>query len=285
LNNFAPRVGLAYRLNDRTVIRTGFGIFYGEADYITSESARWINQTPDFTEVIVNGTNTKQAAFVRDGFAPVQLPASAPVPGTNVEVSKDEFANQYSTQWFLDIQRELPGDMLLVVGYQGSKATHLYSGRNINNGGPHPTIRESLRRVRPTWNNVTLRDNGGNSNYNALVAKVEKRFSASYSLTKGFRIPLSFWPFKNRRFKNKTDFSLTGNWSQETSERNTDPSAPFYEVDSSESWSLMSKINYSFTNKVTGGVFYEFGENKRKAWGESSYQELGLDVRIVIRGG
>ncbi|MBL7074042.1 cell surface protein SprA [candidate division KSB1 bacterium] len=111
------------------------------------------------------------------------------------------------------------------------------------------------------------------------------QLSASYSLTKGVRIPLSFWPFKNRRFKNKTDFSLTGNWSQETSERNTDPKAPFYEVDSSESWSLMSKINYSFTNKVTGGVFYEFGKNKRKAWGESSYQELGLDVRIVIRGG
>ncbi|MCI0422821.1 MAG: TonB-dependent receptor, partial [Acidobacteria bacterium] len=176
-NNLAPRLGLAYKLNNATVIRSGFGIFYGEADYLTSETARWINQTPDFTEVIVNGTNTTEAAFVKDGFAPVVLPATAPVPGTNIEASYDELPNQYSTQWFFDLQRELPGDILFVVGYQGTKSTHLYAGRNINNGGPDPTIRESLRRVRPTWNNVTLREAGANANYNAMVAKVEKRFS------------------------------------------------------------------------------------------------------------
>jgi Carboxypeptidase regulatory-like domain len=177
LNNFAPRFGLAYKLTNSTVIRSGFGIFYGEADYLTSETARWINQTPDFTEVIVNGTNVAQAAFVRDGFAPVVLPATAPVPGTNIEATYDELPNQYSSQWFLDVQQELPGDILFVVGYQGSKSTHLFNSRNINNGGPHPTIPENQRRVRPTWNAVSLREAGSNANYNALVAKVEKRFS------------------------------------------------------------------------------------------------------------
>ena len=162
LNNFAPRIGLAYKFDDRTVVRTGFGIFYGEADYLTSETARFINQTPDFTEPIVNGTNIAAAALVKDGFAPVDLPAKAPVAGTNIEASYDALPNQYSSQWFLDVQRELPGDILLVVGYQGTKSTHLYSGRNINSGGPHPTIQASLRRVRPTWNNVTLREAGSN---------------------------------------------------------------------------------------------------------------------------
>ncbi len=176
-NNFAPRLGLAYRLTRATVVRTGFGLFYGEADYLTSETARWINQTPDFTEVITNGTNLAQAAFVRNGFAPVVLPATAPVTGTNVETGSVKMPNQYSTQWFLDIQRELPGDMLLVVGYQGAKSSQRYRGRNINNGGPHPSIQESLRRVRRNWNGVTLREAGSNSNYNALVSKVEKRFS------------------------------------------------------------------------------------------------------------
>ena len=185
-NNFGPRLGLAYRLTSRTVVRTGFGLFYGEADYLTAETARWINQTPDFTEVIINGTNVAQAAFVRDGFAPVVLPARAPVPGTNLETSSPEMPNQYSTQWFFDVQRELPGDLLFVAGYQGTKSTHLYRGRNINNGGPHPTIRESLRRVRPQWNNVTLREAGGNSNYNALVAKVEKRFSKGLAFVSSY---------------------------------------------------------------------------------------------------
>jgi hypothetical protein len=177
MNNFAPRLGVAYRLTPKTVVRAGAGIFYGEADYLTSESARWINQTPDFTEVITPTNNIVPAAIVRDGFAPVVLPAKEPVPGTNIEVSRDEYPNQYASQWFLDIQRELPGDMLFVIGYQGAKSTHLYEGRNINNGGPHPTIPANQRRVRPTWNNITLRDPGYNSSYQAMVVKTEKRFA------------------------------------------------------------------------------------------------------------
>jgi len=177
-NNFAPRLGLAYRVTEKTVFRVGAGIFYGEADYITSESARWINQTPDFTEVVSNtADNVTPVTLVRNGFVPVKLPAAEPVPGTDVEVSRDEYPNQYASQWFADLQRELPGDILLAVGYQAAKATHLYQGRNINNGGPHPTIPEIRRRVRPKWNSVTLRDPGYNSNYQALVARGEKRFS------------------------------------------------------------------------------------------------------------
>ncbi len=177
LNNFAPRLGIAFKLTEKTVIRAGAGIFYGEADYITSESARWINQTPDFTEVVTPTNNIVPAAIVRDGFAPVTLPAKAPVPGTNLEVSREEYPNQYASQWFFDVQRELPGDILFGLGYQGAKSTHLFEGRNINNGGAHPSIPANQRRVRPTWNNVTLRDPGYNSSYNALVAKAEKRFS------------------------------------------------------------------------------------------------------------
>ncbi len=177
LNNFAPRLGMAFKLTEKTVIRAGAGIFYGEADYLTSESARWINQTPDFTEVVTTTNNIVPAAIVKDGFAPVTLPAKAPVPGTNVDVSRDEYPNQYASQWFFDMQRELPGDILFGLGYQGAKSTHLFEARNINSGGPHPSIPANQRRVRPTWNNVNLRDPGYNSSYNALVAKAEKRFS------------------------------------------------------------------------------------------------------------
>jgi hypothetical protein len=175
--NFMPRLGIAYKFNEKTVLRTGFGIFYGEADVMDSEAARWINQTPDFTEVVTNTDNIVPAAIVRDGFPLVQLPAKEPVAGTNLSVSKDRMPNQYSSQWFFDLQRELPGDILFSAGYQGSKATHLFASRNINNGGPHPSVPENTRRVRPKWNAVNLRDAGANSNYNAFVTKVEKRFS------------------------------------------------------------------------------------------------------------
>ncbi|MDX1982835.1 MAG: carboxypeptidase-like regulatory domain-containing protein [Bryobacteraceae bacterium] len=177
LNNFAPRIGLAYKLNDRTVLRSGFGLFYGEADNTGSESARFGNITPDFTEVnLPTFDNITPSTLVRNGFVPVQLPAATPVANTGLLVSKDAYPNQYVSQWFFDIQREF-GDMIFAVGYQGAKGTQLFASRNINNGGPHPSIPEVRRRVRPTWSGVSLRDTGANSLYNAMTAKAEKRFS------------------------------------------------------------------------------------------------------------
>jgi hypothetical protein len=189
-NNFAPRLGLAYRVTSTTVLRAGAGLFYGEADNYNSESARYRNQTPDFTEVVLNTPdNLTPVTLVRNGFIPVRLPASAPVPNTNVNVSLDRYPTTYASQWFFDVQRQI-GEVLVAIGYQGAKTTFLYGGRNINNGGPHPSIPEVRRRVRPTWNAVNLNDNGANSNYNALVARAEKRFSkgltfvASYTWSK-----------------------------------------------------------------------------------------------------
>jgi hypothetical protein len=189
-NNFGPRFGMAYKLNDKTVIRSGFGIFYGEADNTQSESSRFVNQTPDFTEVnLPTFDNVTPATTVRNGFVPVQLPAAAPVFNTGVNVTKDNWVNQYVSQWFFDVQREF-GDILFEIGYQGAKSTHLFDGRDINNGGPDPSIPAVRRRVRPQWNSVNLRDDGANANYNAMIAKAEKRFSkgltfvASYTWSK-----------------------------------------------------------------------------------------------------
>jgi hypothetical protein len=181
LNNFAPRLGIAWKLNEKTVIRTGAGIFYGEADNTGSESARFVNLSPDFTEVTLPTLdNITPVTRVRDGFVPVQLPAPAPVPNTSVTTTKDEYPVQYNSQWFFDIQREF-GDIMFEVGYQGAKATHLFAGRNLSFPGPHPTIPAVQRRLRPQWNSVNLRDNGANSSYNALVAKAEKRFSRGFT--------------------------------------------------------------------------------------------------------
>ena len=43
-------------------------------------------------------------------------------------------------QWFLDVQRELPSDMVWIIGYQGSATRHLIYRLDVNNPGPHPSI-------------------------------------------------------------------------------------------------------------------------------------------------
>ncbi|MDX1984383.1 MAG: carboxypeptidase regulatory-like domain-containing protein [Bryobacteraceae bacterium] len=174
-NNFAPRIGIAYQVTKGTVIRSGFGLFYAEAD--GASYSRWVNQTPDFTEVNVPSDNITPAAIVRNGLPLVQLPASAPVRNTGVNTRPPEIVTQYSTQWFFDVQRELPGSIVMTLGYQGTKSTHLFVSRNVNHGGPHPSIPENQRRIRPFWNGVSYAEYGANANYNAFTARGEKRFS------------------------------------------------------------------------------------------------------------
>ena len=202
LNNFAPRVGLAYRLNEKTVIRASAGIFYGEGDIVTNGSA-WSRQVPDFTEIITpTFDNITPVTLVKDGFLPVTLPAEKPLPNTGASASYRSQPTQYASQWFIDIQRELPENTVWIIGYQGS-STHFMQYRfDINNPGPHPTIPARRRRLRPERTGVTLGEPGANASYNALVTRLEKRFS------KGITFLTSYtW---SHNIDNNTQFLDTG---------------------------------------------------------------------------
>ncbi|MGC4050662.1 MAG: hypothetical protein QM757_14905 [Paludibaculum sp.] len=95
----------------------------------------------------------------------------------------------YISQWFLDVQRNLPWDALLTVGYIGTKGTHLHNIRNINlPQTPSATVaRRNERYFRPQFGAISLHENSLNSNsYNSLTAKVEKRFSKGLTLLSSF---------------------------------------------------------------------------------------------------
>lgn len=202
LNNFAPRVGFAYRLNEKTVIRASGGIFYGEGDIVTDGSA-WSRQVPDFTEIITpTFDNITPVTLVKDGFLPVTLPAAEPLPNTGASASYRSQPTQYASQWFIDIQRELPENTVWIIGYQGS-STHFMQYRfDINNPGPHPTIPARRRRLRPERTGVTLGEPGANASYNALVTRIEKRFSKGVTFLTSYT-----W---SHNIDNNTQFLDTG---------------------------------------------------------------------------
>ena len=201
-NNFAPRLGLAYRLNEKTVIRASAGIFYGEGDIVTDGSA-WSRQVPDFTEIITpTFDNITPVTLVKDGFLPVTLPAAEPLPNTGASASYQSQPTQYASQWFIDIQRELPENTVWIIGYQGS-STHFMQYRfDINNPGPHPTIPARRRRLRPQRTGVTLGEPGANASYNALVTRLEKRFSKGVTFLTSYT-----W---SHNIDNNTQFLDTG---------------------------------------------------------------------------
>jgi hypothetical protein len=197
-SNFAPRLGLAYRLNDKTVIRSGAGIYYGEPDNPQSESARFTTGPPLAGEInLGNFTNFETTPlFVQSGFPPFQT--GEIVPGLGISPAYDYQPTFYVGQWFFDLQRTLPGDIILTGAYIGTSSSHMWTGRNLNTPlTPHPTINVAQRRPWQQWGGIGVQEAMLNANFNSMTVKAEKRF------TKGLTFLSSFTWSKNINFGNE----------------------------------------------------------------------------------
>jgi hypothetical protein len=187
--DFAPRVGLAYRLTNKTVLRSGFGIIYAQNDSFSSQSARWMNQSPDFVEYsFATIDRVNPLVILQNGFPAVQLPATS-VPGpaaVGINIQSAKMPDQYSEQWFFDVQRELPYDILMTLGYSGNGAHRqiIPLDYDLPYGPAASTV--ASRRNFPYYTAVTRQMPMGNSSYNALLWKVEKRFSKGLSFLSAF---------------------------------------------------------------------------------------------------
>ena len=187
--NFGPRLGLAYRLNPKTVLRSGFGLLYGMFDDLQYEAAIFKNQPPDFSEYTFPTLDRVNARLnLQNGFPPVQLPATS-VPGpqsVGINSQQSYNRNQYSEQWFFDVQREAPFDLLLTLGYTGNSSHELSGQINYNLPfGPSP-LPIAGRYIWPYYTSVTRLFPGGNLSYNAMTFKVEKRFTRGLTFLSAF---------------------------------------------------------------------------------------------------
>jgi hypothetical protein len=132
-NLFSPRFGIAFRLNDKTVIRTGYGIFWLPND------VRW-SMAPN--NDAVNSFNNPFNGTTDGSITPLDTLRNPfpnglqQTPGRSADYQQ-RFLGQsiagalyddpysYAQQWNFDIQRELPGGMALSIAYAGSKGNHL----------------------------------------------------------------------------------------------------------------------------------------------------------------
>ena len=197
-NNFAPRVGGAYRIDNKTVVRSGFGIFwdgvegremddsgdvypYVSRQNLSQNSGQTSYQTTD--QLWPNFTNV----------APVQGGPNGPDTFIAV-VNSEKPTNPYVTQWSLSVERELARNTTLEVNYVGNKGSRLLARQNINQAtqlinpsacfvDPEPASCLPVNR-RPYPNFVTFIDSSwiGHSNYNALNIKFEHR-SSQFAMT------------------------------------------------------------------------------------------------------
>ena len=177
-NNFAPRVGIAWQLTPKTVIRTGYGMFY------TLEDAGHHNPgfNPPFSASFSypsNQLDTSTALRPVQGFPPVGF-ASGDFSNLflNINGRPWDFPAAYSQQWNFTIGRQIR-DYSIEVAYVGNKANKLMANRNINQPLPGPGSVNS-RRLFPGWGSITFQEPRGNSIYHGLQTKLEKRFSLGH---------------------------------------------------------------------------------------------------------
>ena len=176
--NFAPRIGLAFQATSNTVIRSGFGIYYGEPSYENEDGARFFNQPPNFTEISFPTDKLfSPALIVSHGFPAGLLPTTTVQANSSVSTAQPFKPNQYSAEWFLDIQRQLPGQMVLTVSYLGEAMRQLAYSQNINAPlAPGPGTLQN-RRPWPFFSSIGQYPAGANGSYNALTVKGTKRYS------------------------------------------------------------------------------------------------------------
>jgi hypothetical protein len=213
--NFGPRFGFAYSLNDKTVFRGGYGIYYapGNATAGLRSSQNFgvgFNASP--TPSTTDGGATP--AFIWDGGFPqnfVRPPMISPTVANDQAVNYIGPADgrpPYFQSWSLGIQRELPARFMIEADYVGNKGTRLGTNlMNINELDPkylslgsllsrpatsaeaqaagialpyagfNKSVGQALRPY-PQYLAISERSNpNGNSTYHALQVKAEKRMS------------------------------------------------------------------------------------------------------------
>jgi len=215
--DFGPRFGLAYRIGNSWVVRSGYGMVFFEQSGITTPFT--IPQFPFVQTVGQQSQDNINAAFGLSSGPTVQVTAPNPNSGLGQGVFGVDRQNGsgYSQQWNFTVQKTIGTNWNIEVAYLGSKNTrlgipdaninqlpaqYLSQGAALNTRVPNPyfgqipassslggaTIAQQLLlHPYPRFTNVALfRDNVGHSTYNAAAAKLERRFSHGLTVTASY---------------------------------------------------------------------------------------------------
>ena len=192
LADWAPRLGLAYRLNDKTVIRAAYSRFYDEWADITQLSQNFGGNWPAVNTIQNNGLNTANPTV--SAADPLQFGSGGSIIYPINDFSQvsqwmvdPNFKTPVFDQWNAGIQRQLPGNLTLDANYVGSNGRHEDWGPTLNVPAPGPGAQQA-RRPYPYMLQQWFDQSVGDSRYNALQVTVQEHanhgltFLAAYTL-------------------------------------------------------------------------------------------------------
>jgi hypothetical protein len=174
-HDFSPRLGLAYRIGDKTVVRAAYGLFYFN-EVGTGGSTRLFINNPFAAQFAVSCSSTAPCLSTSTGIPNTQSASNLPtvvyqpVPNLTPNVQ----------QWNFTLERQLSSSTVVRAAYVGTRGTHLNLNldENVAVPGPGPV---PARRPYPQVASISAWEPRGPSSYNSLQLSAEKRMSAGLS--------------------------------------------------------------------------------------------------------
>ena len=191
-SNIQPRFGFAWSPggNTKMVLRGGYGIFH---DYSAQGGAQGPVQNPPFSNYYT---------FSTDNITPIRTLATG-FPENNIPIKPEEHTGNWTAvnpdfkagviqQWNLNIERSLPGTMVFMASYAGTRGSHLFNrGRNLNSATPGPGYNPAERRPYPNIDGINTTISRSWLDYHSMQLRLERRAAeggyllASYTFSKG----------------------------------------------------------------------------------------------------
>ena len=199
-NNFGPRFGFSWGIDEKTVIRGGYGIFFGRTPAIMVGTAHSQNGI-QVTGITINDNPATAANEVNALITYPNIFTTPPAVGAltpSLYLFARDYAQPYVQQGRLGFERELMRNTSLSITYMLYRGVHLARARDINLGAPVATtvtdpaataftvLRHPSARPIPGFTRITLFESTADSRYNGLSFELKQRY------TRGFQFIMAY---------------------------------------------------------------------------------------------
>jgi hypothetical protein len=249
--DFGPRLGIAYAIDSKTVIRTGAGIYY--VNEVASSTSFEVARNAPFSIRRSENANT-----VQPNLSWSQIFTTPGIPSF-ILVSQYNEPAAYVPQWSFGVQRELTRSMSLEVNYMGSSGVHLRRFTTYNTAPPGPG-NINARRPFPIFNGTFQVANApSHSRYDSLQMRLQQRFNHGFTLLGSFSY--------GKSIDNGSGIRQQGN----------DLGTP---SDDYNLRSIRGLSSFDFRRRLTASALYELPFGKGKAF----LSGAGRGMDTVVRG-